>query len=206
MTVRILTEEQARKKRELQALQARIDQLEQASKVDGAELDRLRRAVDVKEGEIQRLTDTVSQLEAANTKLVEAGKRAGRPAGALSLAMMVGTLAAARDPIEGCFREWAERTGASDATLVVALAVTPDGIASSPAIVSTPDVHPVTEGGVSGWSALEYCASERLAAARFPAGPELLDVEVTVQWSPNQVTLAPRITRRQVPHRQIELP
>jgi serine/threonine protein kinase len=206
MTVRILTEEQARKKRELQALQARIDQLEQASKVDGAELDRLRRAVDVKEGEIQRLTDTVSQLEAANTKLVEAGKRAGRPAGALSLAMMVGTLAAVRDPIEGCFREWAERTGASDATLVVGLAVTPDGIASSPTIVSTPDVHPVIDGGVSGWSALEYCASERLAAVRFPAGPELLDVEVTVQWSPNQVTLAPRITRRQVPHRQIELP
>jgi serine/threonine protein kinase len=205
LTVRILTEEQARRKRELEALQARIDVLEQASKVDAAEIDQLRQAALAKENELQRLNDTVTQLEAANTKLVEAVRRAGRPTGALSLPVMIDALAVARDPIGGCFHEWVERTAAPDATLVVGLTVTPDGIASSPTIVSSPDVHPVTDGGVSGWSALEFCASERLAAVRFPAGPELLDVEVTVQWSQHQVTLAPRITRHQVPRRQIEL-
>jgi serine/threonine protein kinase len=205
MTVRILTDEQARKKRELQALQARIDQLEQMSKVDGEEIVRLRAAASVKEGEIARLSDTVSQLEAANARLVETVRRAGRTAGSSVLPLMVDALAAARDPIEGCFQEWAERTRASDATLVVALTVTPEGIGSSSTIVATPDLHPVTDDGVPGRSALEYCAAERITAVRFPAGPELLDVEVTVRWASDRVTLTPRITRRQLPRRQIDL-
>jgi TolA-binding protein len=209
VAMRILNDERARKERELVALQAQLDQLEQASKQDRAEIDQLRQAVNLKEGEIQQLGDTVSRLEAENTKLTrlaDAVRRPGKLAGVASLPMMTDALAASRDAIEGCFHEWAERTGASEATLVVALTVTPDGIGSTPTIVSTPDSHPVADDGVPAKSALEYCASERIAAVRYPLGSELLDVVVTAQWSPGQVALAPAIKgRHQMPHRQIEL-
>jgi hypothetical protein len=134
-------------------------------------------------------------------------RRPAKPTGSTSAARLADTLGAVRSSIDGCFHEWAERTGASDASLVVALTVTPDGIGSTPTIVSTPDTHPATGDGVAAKSVLEYCASEQIAKARFPPSSELLDVEVTAQWSPGQVVLTPRITsRRQGPHRPIELP
>ncbi|HEU4727225.1 MAG TPA: protein kinase [Kofleriaceae bacterium] len=204
--MKILNDEKAQKEHDRERLQAQLDEVERASKVDHDEIERLTRELNAKDDEIQRLTETVTQLR-ANTKLIEAQKRSARPSTEAQLAVLTGALAMAQAPVEGCFREWSERTRATDATFVVSLSVTPDGIGSMPRIERTPDAHPITESGVSGTSALEFCVSERITGVRFPPGNELLDLAVTARWSPGQVTLTPVITgRHAVPQRQIELP
>jgi serine/threonine protein kinase len=115
-------------------------------------------------------------------------------------------------PIEGCFRDWAERTQGtpdelSEATMVVAFTVTPDGIGTMPSIVRSPELHPpIPGGGVPGMSMLEHCTSEQIARVRLPPGTAQLEVEATVQWSPEKLTLSAKVVgRRQVPRGKIEL-
>jgi serine/threonine protein kinase len=201
-----LTQEKVQKEEERQAL---LRELEQA-RVDHAELVRLRAALEQKTQEIRRLEETMIQIDVAKAVPV---KKAVRAAGPTQSILVVGALASAQQPIEGCFDEWAERNQGtrdevSEATLVVVLTVTPDGIGTLPRITQTPDAHPAVPGdGVLGMSVLELCVSEQVSRVRFPSGPDQLEVEATVLWSQGLVNLSPRVLSHQpAPRHAIELP
>jgi serine/threonine protein kinase len=209
ITVKRLLHERNRKEAERREL---LDELNR-TRVDHAKLVQLELALQQKEAEIRRLTDTVTVLQASKAKLADARKRV-KPA-APQTTMVLGSLAAAQGPVEGCFMEWAERNQGTpdevpEATLVVGFTVTADGVGSMARIVTTPDSHPPMPGddGVSGRSILELCVSEQVVRVSFPSGPEQLELEASAHWSASgRVSLTPRVVgHRQVPHRQIELP
>jgi hypothetical protein len=55
-------------------------------------------------------------------------------------------------------------------------------------------------------SMLEHCTSEQIARVRLPPGTAQLEVEATVQWSPEKLTVSAKVVgRRQVPRGKIEL-
>jgi serine/threonine protein kinase len=226
----VLNEQLKRKEIERQELLGKLEQ----ARVDHAELVRLRAALQQKDEEIRQLANTVSMMQVAPIKLVAPIKKV-RAAGPTQSILVVGALADAQRPIEGCFDEWAERNQGThdevaEATMVVVLAVTPDGVGTMPRVTLTPDKHPVVAGAESdgrgappagsapawgrgsndaelGMSMLEFCVSEQIVRVRFPPGPERLDVEATVLWSQGLVNLSPRVTGHHPgPRHAIELP
>jgi hypothetical protein len=170
----------------------------------------LRAELQQKDAEIHELKDEVAELKATNTKLVDDARRSTRAASSQTVRINK-ALAAAQGPIEGCFREWAERAEVSQATLVVGLTVAPNGVGTMATIVSTPDDHPDVPGdeGPAGRSALEMCVSEQITRVRFPSGADRLDLEVIVEWSPTVVKLSASVVHHQrvpgVPGGEIEL-
>jgi cell division protein FtsB len=166
----------------------------------------LREELQQKDAELHELKQEVAELKASNTKL---GDEVRKSRLATSQTVRINkALAAAQSPIEGCFREWAERAEVSEATLVVGLTVAPNGVGAMATIVSTPDKHPDPPGGetVSGKSALEMCVSEQVTRVHFPPGPDRLDLEVMVEWSPAMLKLSSNVVHHQrVPAGQIEL-
>jgi serine/threonine protein kinase len=174
--------------------------------VDVAEMERLRAEVNEKAAEVERLTQRIAQLQG----VIQARARSDTRPRAASATLGSDAVDAALLPIQGCFLEWDDRNRGGrddvDAALVVRLTVSPDGLATAPRIVSTPDQHPVV-GDEPGLSLLEMCVSEQLGRVRFPASAEELEVEVAVQWSQGRVRMLPRVVgHRQVPLRRIELP
>jgi hypothetical protein len=154
---------------------------------------------------IEALNVQMEQLQIRNAQLVALSKRPAAIVPMLSIA-----LTAAHRAIEGCFVEWSDRQieDESDATLIVALTITPDGVGTLPRILSTPDEHPEPAGGgaTAPRSILEMCASEQLIRVRFPSSSELLHLEVTLQWSRGAVKMSPKLLEhRPVPHGRIEL-
>ena len=81
----------------------------------------------------------------------------------------------------------------------------PEGVASSPEILETPDHH--EPGGGGGRSLLEFCVSEQIARVRYPTGPEVLDVEVSVLWSgpDGLVNVSPRVVAHRDASHRIDL-
>jgi len=208
LTVQRLLDERNRAVAERQEL---LDELTRA-RVDRAKLRQLELALEDKEAEIRRLTETVTELQAAKAKSVDARKPV-KPA-VLQTTIVVEALSTAQGPIEGCFAEWAERNQGThdevpEATLVVGLTVTADGVGSMARILATPDHHPSvpSDDGVPGRSLLELCVSEQVVRVRFPSGPEQLELEAQVHWAASgQVNVTPRVVgHHQVPRRQIEL-
>jgi len=178
------------------------------SRVDQGELERLRTELVRKDQEIEHLVEQVAQMQARLDKRPET-----KPPVKPQTAVVIEALAAAQGPIEGCFGEWAERRQGThdelpEATLVVAISVTPEGAGTMARIVSTPDGAALPDGlGARGMSALEFCVSEQVARVRFPPGSEQLEVEATAHWKqPGKVELSSRVVAHQVPRRQIELP
>jgi hypothetical protein len=196
--------------RERDRFRVENEQLREQSKADRVENDRLRAAVQEKTDEIARLTGAIAQLqvvaEASKARLTDALKKLSRMLGT-SPAIASDALDVALFPVQGCFAEWDERNR-MDATLVVRLTVSPDGVATAPRIVSTPDHHAaMSDDRERGPSLLEMCVSEQIARIRFPASLEELEVEVTAQWSQGRVTLSPNIVgHRTVSRRRIDPP
>jgi serine/threonine protein kinase len=184
-------------------------QLKEARDVHASSVEQLHVKLRQKDEAIETLSVQVEQLQTRNARLTAASKR---PQAAM-VPMLAVALTAAERSIEGCFVEWAERQPPepeddSDATLIIALTITPDGIGTLPRILSTPDEHPEPAGaGVAdARSILEMCVSEQLTRVRFPSGSELLHVEVALQWSRGDVAMTPKLLDQQsVPRRQIEL-
>ena len=202
--VKELTEELRSLERQRDVLLARLDQ----RRVDQVELERLRSELTQKDQAIEQLVEQMAQMQVKLDKRAEPRKPAKPPA-----AVVIEALATAQGPIEGCFREWAERNQGTrdevpEATLVVGISVTPEGAGTMARILRTPDTHPAVPNGfgVSGRSVLEMCVSEQIARVRFPPGPEQLEMEATAHWrSPGKVELSSTVVGRQVPHRQMEL-
>ena len=199
-----LVEELHQMKLEREALLRRLEQ----ARVDQRELEWLRGELARKDDEIQRLTDEVGLQ-------ILAPEGVARKPAKMSLAtsqMVTTAIGAVQGPVDGCFREWAERTpGAYDAhfeaTMVVGLTVTPDGFGTLPRIVSTPDAHTaMPAAGKRGLSMLEHCVSEQVARAKFTPGSAQLEIDTTVVWSSRRVRLSPKMVgQHQVPRGQIEL-
>ncbi len=205
-TMQDLIAEKHRKELEREDL---VEKVEQA-RLDLAELGELRDALKQKDDEIRRLNETVSRLQGGKAKLTELAKKPTRGTTAAQAILVSDALDTAQGPIEGCFDEWAERNHGtpdevSDAELVVAFNVGPDGVGTLPTIVSTPDRHAGTRGA-AGLSLLEMCVSEQIVHVRFPPGAEQLDVQVTVLWLQGLINLLPKVVgHHPVPRRQIEL-
>jgi serine/threonine protein kinase len=184
-------------------------QLEQASDDHAVSVGHLREELREKDEAIETLTVRVEQLQNSNARLAALGKRSA----AAIVPMLAIALTTAEGPVQGCFLEWSDRQAGtpdevSDATLIVALTITPDGIGTLPRILSTPDEHalPAGAGAEVARSILEMCVSEQLTRVRFPTSTELLHVEVTFQWSRGEVEMTPKLLEhRPVPRGQIEL-
>jgi hypothetical protein len=208
--VQQLSEELHRKELQRLELLAQLDR----ERVDQAELVRLRTALLQKEQEIRILVEKVARLQVEQGKLAVA-KKPTKPAVPPRTPEPGSALNPARGPIEGCFQEWADRNQGTrdevpEAVLVIGLTVTPDGIGTMATIVKTPDTHAAVPagGGEPGRSILELCVSEQIARARFPSGPEQLELEVTAHWwSSGRVDLSSSVVGRQpAAQRRIELP
>jgi hypothetical protein len=53
---------------------------------------------------------------------------------------------------------------------------------------------------------LRFCVSNALARVKYPPGPDILELEVKVQWQKGLINLAPRVVkRRQTPNSFQEL-
>jgi serine/threonine protein kinase len=198
----------------IRRLELRIDGLERErsrlvgmlvqSGVDQEAIKTLRAELQRKDEEIHELKKEVARLEASNTQLFAEAKRAR--VATTQTTRINKALTAAQGPIEGCFREWAERAEVSEATLVVGLSVSPNGVGTMATIVSTPDDHSDVPGEAGGKSLLEMCVSEQITRVRFPSGVDRLDLEVIVEWSPTMVKLSSNVVRhRPVQGGQIEL-
>ena len=177
------------------------DELERArAEITGFEQERA--SARDKAGEIDRLNGVIAQLQAA----IQAAKARAARTGQLPV-LVSDPMDPALLAIRGCFFEWNDRN-ASDATIVVAVTVSPDGTGSSPRIVSTPDQHATPAGDdAGGMSMLEMCVSEQVRRLRFPRSSAELEIEETLRWSQGRVSLSPRIVgHREVPVRRIELP
>jgi hypothetical protein len=193
-----LLEEKLRKEHERQVL---IEALERARVEHRAEIESYRVKLDRKNEEIRALGDMVSELQTRNRALES--QRPGRAAASAPNNRVSAVVDLANGPVRGCFDEWADRNAGTqdeqtDATLVVRLTVTPDGVGTLPVVLASPDEHPILDGERSerGPSILELCASEQLARVPFPPGPDMLEAEVTVRWSPGRVTLSARVVGR----------
>jgi hypothetical protein len=179
----------AQKEHDLQELR---DQLRSRTEADQLEIRRLADQLREKEVELDALVATVARLEARTRTAKAAAGKLGKP----PIQPIRDALAGVQSAVTACFDEWAQRNAGTrdevaEATLVIGLTVTADGQGTMERIISTPDKHPPNDDGVPGRSMLEFCVSEQIAGAHFSPGPEPIDLEVAVQWSPGQVHMMP---------------
>jgi serine/threonine protein kinase len=153
---------------------------------DRAELVVLRDKLVIKDQEIQQLVDKVAEL--TTPKVIAKAK----PTPSQSFLVTSAVSHAERD-LEGCFVEWNERN-AGDVDMTVTLTVTPDGSGHSASAIG-PD-SPF----------LRLCVAEAIERVKYPPGPDVLDLAVSVQWSAGLLNQAPRIVgRRQSPNSMLDL-
>ena len=156
-------------------------------RADRDELVVLRRKLVVKDQEIQLLVDRVTEL--TTPKAVTKPTRA-TPSQAVQVTFAVSQ---AETDLEGCFLEWNERVP-GDADMLVRLTVTMEGSG-----------HSSTATGPDS-SFLRLCVAESIARVKYPPGPDLLDLEVNIQWSEGLLNLAARVVaKRQAPRSILDL-
>ncbi len=96
--------------------------------------------------------------------------------------------AVAENDLEGCFIEWNERVP-GNADMMIKLSVNQAGHAANESVTVGPD-------SVS----LRFCVSNALARVKYPAGPDILDLDIKVSWENGIIALSPRVVkRRQMP-------
>ena len=201
-----LMDELRQVKLEREALRSQLAQ----ARADQKELVRLRNDLATKEVEIRRLTDELEVQILPDEAVAPVKKPIKLPPGTAET--VSAALATVQPPIEGCFREWAERTPGAlgerfAAAMVVALVITADGLGTMPRVLSTPeDPGAALTGGRRGMSILEQCVSEQVARARFAQAAGGLRITTTILWSGNRVQLFPKaVGPRTVPRGPIEL-
>jgi serine/threonine protein kinase len=158
----------------------------QALRGNTKELEVLREKLSQKEQEIKLLIDKVTELASRSMALPQRGV-------AQSIAV-THAAAAAENDLEGCFVEWNERIK-GDADMMIKLVVNQVGEGGGESVLVGPE-------SVS----LRFCVSNALARVKYPAGPDILELEVKVQWAKGLINLAPRVVkRRQTPNSLQEL-
>jgi hypothetical protein len=196
--VRPIVDELRKVKQERDALVAQLAK----ARADQSELSRLRGELSRKDEEIQRLTDELDVQILPSVADAPTRKPVALPPGtSQTVATALGTV---QGPIEGCFREWAERTPGAfgdrfEAAMVVGLTITADGLGTLPRVLSTPE-DPLPHGGKRGMSILEQCVSEQIARARFAPAAAGLSITATVLWSSNRVRMYPKTVGQRPVH------
>jgi len=154
--------------------------------LDHQELVVLRDKLIIKDQEIQKLREKVTELTQKPAKLANAA----RPSQAM---LVTAAVSQVEGDLEGCFHEWSERVK-GDADMLVKLTVTPEGVGHS-STATGPDSE-----------FLRLCVAEAIERVQYPVGPEVLDLEVTIQWSAGLLNLAARVVgRRQTPSSLLDL-
>jgi hypothetical protein len=155
-------------------------------KMDHQELVVLRDKLIVKDQEIQKLIEKVTEL--TQRPIIKPTNRPPSQA-----VLVTAAVAQAETDLEGCFHEWSERVK-GDADLLVKLTVTPEGIG-----------HSSTATGPES-EFLRLCVAEATQRVKYPAGSEVLELEVNIQWSEGLLNLAARVVgRRQPPSSMLDL-
>jgi len=149
------------------------------------ELVVLRTKLEKKEQEIKLLIDKVTELSARPT--------APAPSKGPSQSLLVTfAVSQAEYDLEGCFKEWNERVK-GEADMQLNMVINQAGQATAP-----PNKQKVKNGPES--MSLRLCVWDAVARVKYPPGPDILDLEITVQWSEGLLNLAPRVVgRRQLP-------
>ncbi|MEO8702321.1 MAG: serine/threonine-protein kinase, partial [Kofleriaceae bacterium] len=139
------------------------------------ELAVLRRQIVQKDQEIQLLVDKVTELTTPTKANVKVAKPT--PSQAVQVTFAVSQ---ADNELEGCFVEWNERA-AGDADMLVKLSVSADGAGHS-STATGPD-SPF----------LRLCVAEAIERVKYPPGPDVLELEINIQWSAGLLNLAARV-------------
>ena len=131
----------------------------------------------------EQIQQLVTELTKANPTKV--AKPAPAPA--------IHAVAQAENDLEGCFIEYNERAP-GDVDMVVRLTVSPEGAG-----------HSSTATGPDSVS-LRLCVASAIERVKFPTNPDVLDLEVNVQWSVGLLNLSARVVaRRHAPSGLLDL-
>ncbi len=150
------------------------------------ELRILRTQLAEKDRQIQELTDKVIELKKASNTTPPAPRR---PAQSMEV---TSAMAAAQYDLEGCFQEWNERVD-GPADMLLNMVINQAGAATAP------PGKPKVQTGPDSLS-LRLCVWEAIARVKYPPGPDILDLEITVGWNRGMVSMAPRVVdRRRTP-------
>ncbi|HEU0029817.1 MAG TPA: protein kinase [Kofleriaceae bacterium] len=156
-----------------------LDEIKRA-RADREELVVLRQKLVAKDEEIARLVDKVTELTTKKPALARANPNRRAPAQGVQV---MTAISQAENDLEGCFVEWNERVH-GDADMLVKLTVTPEGAGHS-STATGPDSE-----------FLRLCVAEAIERVKYPTGPEVLDLEVNIQWSEGLLNTAARIVAR----------
>ncbi|MFN0252042.1 MAG: protein kinase domain-containing protein [Kofleriaceae bacterium] len=100
--------------------------------------------------------------------------------------------------LDGCFMEWGERLDENglphtEARLLTKMDILPNGIATDVA----------TSGETS--TVLKQCINEAMARQAYPHGPEILGVEVLIEWTPLMLNRSIKVVSHRPPPQKIDM-
>jgi serine/threonine protein kinase len=100
--------------------------------------------------------------------------------------------------LDGCFMEWGERLDENglphtEARLVTKMDILPDGVATGVATV----------GETS--TVLKQCINEAMTRQPYPHGPEILGVEVMIEWTPEMLNRSTKVVSHRPPPKKIDM-
>jgi serine/threonine protein kinase len=100
--------------------------------------------------------------------------------------------------LDGCFMEWGERADDdgvphTEARLMTAMEILPEGVPS--------EVATTGETSVS----LKQCINDAMRRSKFPRGPEILGVEVKIEWTPLMLNRSTKVVSHRPPPHKIDI-
>ncbi len=159
----------------------RNELLKKLAEGPAVEVKKLQEELVEKDKQIQELVKKIEEVTAAPQ--VARVPRRTQPSQSL---LVMNAFTQADRSLDGCFQEWAERRDTdgnlhTDANMMVRLVVGSDGVA-----------HSSVATGVESPS-LRWCVESAIGRIQFPAGPDLLDLEVAVRYSGGEKNVSPRV-------------
>ncbi len=100
--------------------------------------------------------------------------------------------------LDGCFMEWGERSDEngnphSEARLLIKMEILPDGIASGVATMGETSI------------ALKQCINDAMSRQTYPRGPEILSLEVLIEWTPLMLNRSIKVVSHRSPPQKIDM-
>ncbi len=190
-TTAVLVEEINRLKQEIRDLNREREKI--LSKIPNSEdVTELKRQLEEKALELVEKDKRIQQL-VANIEQIKNPASARRAPSQSSLV----NSAVADVSLDGCFMEWGERADDNglphtEARLLTKMDILPDGVASSVATTGETSI------------ALKQCINDAMGRQRFPRGPEILGVEVLIEWTPQMLNRSTKVVSHRAPPQRIE--
>ena len=142
--------------------------------------------VNEKDKQIQQLVATIERI-----KNPAAGRKLPKQSALVNHAV-------ADVNLDGCFMEWGERSDDdglphTEARLLTRLDISPEGVASNVATTG--------ESSIS----LKQCINDALGRQVYPRGPEILGIEVLIEWTPLMLNRSIKVVSRRPPALKIDM-